>query len=216
MPVPYFQFEAFKTDAELIKYLDDNNVKYVLVTADPGPQGLRNYAVLEQMTKYFLSRRNIHYELVKTYDLPDGYQLRVFKKLPEGKTIENNINVSCKDDAGVGDGIETISLKRNHTYVFYTGHFAVDNFTRDFEPGTIYIVQIENIPHESSLDVYNLPQVGTGMCTFDDLDVEITDSIRRPLVEASHCGEDCKKVVHVKWLVGSQNFDVKEYYRGYF
>ncbi len=216
VPVPYFQFEPFGSETEILDYLNENNVKYVLVTEDPGPIGLRNYAVLDQMTKYFLSRRNAYYEQVKTFELPDGYTLKVFKRLPPGQKLDYTVSAQCKSDAGLDDGIETIQLRRNHTYVFYTGHYGLDRTVKAFEEGTIYIVQIENIPHESNLDVYNLPHVGTGMCIFDTIDIDLTDAIRRPLIEPNHCAVDCEKVVHIKWVVGDAEPVETIYYRGDF
>jgi hypothetical protein len=213
VPVPYFQFEPFKNDDEIRQYLKDNSVKYVLVTEDPGPEGLRNYAVLKQMADYFLSNRNRTYEEIKSYELPDGYNLKIFKRLPPGKELDYRITAQCIPDAGKGDGIETISLKRNHTYVFYTGHFSVGEFQRNFVEGNLYIAEIENLPHESNLDVYNLPHSGTSMCIFSGNNVDLTEAIQKPLIEPGNCGVDCQTVTHFKWSVGGSNFEEKVYSR---
>ncbi len=215
VPVPYFQFEPFRTNAEMQKYLTDNAVEYVLVTNDPGPQGLRNYAVLTQMTSYFLSNRNNNYELVKTFELPDASTLRIFKKLPEGVKPRANLNTKmiCKNDAGKNTGIEQIKLEQNHSYIFYTGNFQVDKINGEYAKDNLFILQIENIPHQSRLDVFGLPHVGTSMCTFDNLDIDVSESIKKPLTEAGHCGEDCQTVTHIKWRVGHEKFEQKVYTR---
>lgn len=213
VPVPYFQFEPFKTNQEILDYYKKNDVRYVLVSDDPGPVGLRNYSVLKQMNTFMLSRKNIYYEKIKSFDMPDSSQVHVFKKLPDGKTLTYQINTVCKSDAGIDTGIETIKLVPNHTYVFFTGHYAFDKYIGNFEEGLLYIVQIENIPHQSNFDVYNLPHTGTGMCIYDDLDIDLSEAIKRPLIEPNNCGVDCQKVVHVKWRVGEDQITQEIYTR---
>lgn len=216
VPVPYFQFTPFASNGEILDYLDKNGVKYVLATQDPGPVGLRNYAVLKQMSDYMLSRKNIYYEDIQTFNLPDGTWVKVFKKLPEGQTLQRNVNVTCKSDAGKDTGVEPIQLTPNHTYVFYTGHYAVDKLYGEYKPDQLYVVQIENIPHSSILNVYNLPHVGAGLCEYDDLDIDLSEQIRRPLTEPNNCGVDCQDVIHVKWSVGDQDYEQKIYTREQF
>ena len=215
VPVPYFQFEPFASNQEILDYFDNNGVRYVLVTENPGPEGLRNFKVLQQMNMYMMSRKNTHFELIKSFDLPDNTQIHIYKRLPKGQEITYQVNMTCKTDAGAGDGIESIQLTPNHTYVFYTGHFAIlDLMKGDYKPDNIYTVQIENIPHRSILDVYNLPTGGTGMCEYDDLEIDLSQAIQRPIQEPNHCGIDCQTATYYKWNVGDQTFHTEVYSRG--
>jgi hypothetical protein len=75
--VPYFQFTPF-TESELTDYI--KNIQFALVPKDPGPTGLRNYAVLIQLRDYFLSGKDSDFKLVTTFEMPDGNVLSLFKR----------------------------------------------------------------------------------------------------------------------------------------
>jgi len=75
--VPYFQFEPFAPD-ELQDYLRD--IHFALVPANPGPSGLRNIAVLNQLATYFKSDLNNDFSLVTVYNMPDGNVLSLYKR----------------------------------------------------------------------------------------------------------------------------------------
>lgn len=231
VPVPYFQFKPFDNDEDILAYFNDNYVDYVIVPANPGPSGLRNYDLLVQLIDYFGSYRNQTFIFIREFKLPDGNYLRVFKRNQPGVEIKvydpfgdpsqpnssfTTNTVQCKESAGKDDGIETIKLSPYHTYVFYTGHFGVNGFVKDYESGILYILKLENIPHTSNLDVYNLPHNGVSMCDFPNLNVDVSESIKKPLTEKGHCGIDCNEVVVVTWKVGEENFDIKEYNRNDF
>ncbi|MEK7595488.1 MAG: glycosyltransferase family 39 protein [Patescibacteria group bacterium] len=209
VPVPYFQFEPFKNYAEVAKYFEDNYVDYIVAPIDPGPEGLRNYQTLNQVLGYLSSLENTKFEAIKFFNSPDGNVVHVFKR----KVLGGVQNESCIQSAGFYDGIESIKLEKNTTYLFYTGHFAIDKISRDYQEGVLYILQLENVEHQSVLDVYNLPHRGATLCKKNGLVSELISEIRRPLVEKGHCGSDCKKVVHVKWRVGDASFEAREYER---
>jgi len=216
LPVPYFQFEPFKSDSEIVNYLNSNSVTYVVVPEDPGPKGLRNHAVLEQMIDYFRSGRGKAYGFIKEFELPDGSSMRIYKKgvanQIEEKPEAQSSKEFCIPNAGLGDGIETIQLQENHTYVFYTGHFAIYDFIDEkMEEGILKVLRIENIPHTSLLEVHSLPIGGAGMCVYPRLNVNIDESIIKPLTQPEHCGVDCNKVVVVDWKVGDSDFRRSEY-----
>lgn len=75
--VPYFQFVPF-TAEQLSSYLTD--IHFALVPQNPGPSGLRNIEVLDQLKDYFLNNKTHDFMLVKTYDMPDGNVLSLFKR----------------------------------------------------------------------------------------------------------------------------------------
>ena len=142
--------------------------------------------------------------------------MRIYKK-GVANQIEEKPEVQtpkefCISNAGFGDGIETIQLQENHTYVFYTGHFAVYDFIDEkMEEGILKVLRIENIPHTSLLEVHSLPIGGAGMCVYPRLNVNIDESIIKPLTQPGHCGVDCNKVVVVDWKVGDSDFRRSEY-----
>ncbi len=217
MPVPYFQFEPFKSDEEIKSFFTETNTSYVVTSSYIGPEGLRNYKTLEQVTRFLESNRNKMFEKIKEFTLPDGEKVSVYKRI--GTFEQETSTEGCKVGAGVEDGIETIKLTPNHTYLFFTGHFAIqDKIWRDYERGVMYLVQIENTVHESYLDVHNLPKSGSSFCSINGLNLDVMSDIKRILTEKNQCGEgiDCNKVIHVKWSVGDSDVSITEYTRDMF
>jgi 4-amino-4-deoxy-L-arabinose transferase-like glycosyltransferase len=217
MPVPYFQFEPFKSDEEIKSFFTETNTSYVVTSSYIGPEGLRNYKTLEQVTGFLESNRNKMFEKIKEFTLPDGEKVSVYKRI--GTFEQETSTEGCKIGAGIEDGIETIKLTPNHTYLFFTGHFAIqDKIWRDYERGVMYLVQIENTVHESYLDVHNLPKSGSSFCSINGLSLDVTSDIKRILTEKNQCGEgiDCNKVIHAKWSVGDPDVSITEYTRDMF
>lgn len=217
LPVPYFQFDNFASDYDMDSFLTNSGAEYVIVPNNPGPSGLRNYQALKQLSEYLTSNRNILYTLVKEFDFPESIKVYVYKRVGLEQTFVQP--GECTSKAGFLDGIETIKLVPETTYIFFTGHFAIqDKILRNFAPGVIYIVQIENSVHTSTLDVHNLPRSGSSMCARSGLGLDLTSEIKIPLIEKNRCGEgvDCQKVILAKWSVGSSEVILKEFNRGDF
>jgi len=217
MPVPYFQFEPFKSDEEIKSFFTETNTSYVVTSSYIGPEGLRNYKTLEQVTGFLESNRNKMFEKIKEFTLPDEEKVSVYKRI--GTFEQETSTEGCKIGVGIEDGIETIKLTPNHTYLFFTGHFAIqDKIWRDYERGVMYLVQIENTIHESYLDVHNLPRSGSSFCSINGLNLDVMSDIKRILTEKNQCGEgiDCNKVIHVKWSVGDSDVSITEYTRDMF
>jgi len=218
IPAPYFRFDLYESDEEMLNYFNENGVDYILVPQNPGPSGLRNYAVLVQMIEYLTSKRNYVFAPIKRFDLPDSTSLVIYKRVVgvDGEVTMLQTD-ECTNTAGFQDGTESIKLVPNHTYMVFTGHFAIqDKINMAFEEGILYVVQIENVVHESILDVHNLPTNGATLCSRDGLGLNVIEEIKKPLVEPGHCGVDCRKVIHVKWSVGDDDYEVNEYERGSF
>ena len=195
MPTPYFQFEPFES-VDLIKaFFYETDSKYVITSTNIGPEGLRNYRVLKQATGYLEKNDDVFVELrdfnlhknrkVSSFDFSSDERITIYKR----KTISDKDETSvegCKFGAGIEDGVETIKLSPNHTYVFYTGHFAIqDKISRDYKRGVSYIVQIENTVHQSLLDVHNLPKSGSSFCNYEGLNRDFSGEIRKILTVLS-------------------------------
>ena len=91
-------------------------------------------------------------------------------------------------------------------------NFAIYDFIDEkMEEGVLRVLRIENIPHRSLLEVHSLPVGGVGMCVYPRLNVNIDESIIKPLTQPGHCGVDCNKVVVVDWKVGDSDFRRSEY-----
>jgi hypothetical protein len=217
MPVPYFQFEPFKSDAEIESFFIDTASDYVIVPSNPGPVGLRNYQALAQCIDYLRSDRDRLFKEIKVFPLPKGDQMSVYKRV---NYLENvDITDGCRQDAGLVDGVEMIQLRPNYTYTMYTGHFAIDDkVSRDYQKGVIYILQIENIDQEGVLDIHNLPKSGSALCVRKGLGFDTTEDVQRPLTLSNQCGPaiDCTKAVLVKWTVGKPEVKITEYTRDMF
>jgi len=211
-PVPYLQFEPFKSDYEIEDFFLNSNVEYVISPNNPGPPGLRNYVALTQCIDYLNSDRNKLYEKINTFLLPDGNKVDIFKRIGY---LEVPIGAEeCKTTAGIYDGRETIQLKPNLTYIFYTGHFAIqDKIKRDYEEGVMYLLQIENTIHESVLEIENLPKSGSALCIRTGIGFDLKEDVARTLTLKDQCGEkiSCKKTVLVKWSVGDPEVKTFEY-----
>lgn len=223
LPVPYFQFEPFKSDEDIKAFFYETGVGYVITSTDPGPEGLRNYSALKQATEYleknddmFVEVRDFSIDKSKkklSFKLSPDETITVYKKRSSSTLTEVPVD-GCKFGAGMDDGIETINLSPNHTYVFYTGHFAIqDKIWRDYKKGVLYVVQIENTVHESLLDVHNLPKSGSSFCSMEGLNKDFSGDIKKILTEDNQCGEGtrCNEVVYVKWSVGDPDVEVTGY-----
>ena len=223
MPVPYFQFELFDSVDRIEAFFNETNTDYVITSSYLGPEGLRNYSVLKQVNEY-LQQGNSMFEKIKDFEIYKDSDNSVFIKKPDeivsvyrrksSSMKKEESTEGCKVGAGIDDGIETIKLSPHHTYVFFTGHFAIqDKIWRDYEKGVMYVVQIENTVHESSLDVHNLPKSGSSYCSILGLNQDFSKDIEEILTGEDKCGKGvrCHKVVLVKWSVGEDSVDLKEY-----
>ena len=213
-PVPYFQFEPFSSDEELIGFFTEAGVEYIIAPDDPGPPGLRNYAALRQIVDYLASDRNSYFVQVNDYTMPGGLNIKIYKRAGLEQTFIKS--GECIDKAGFVDGIESIKLEPNHTYVMFTGHFAIqDKLRREFEDGNLYILQLENTIHESILDVHNLPKSGSSLCSRAGIGLDITEEIDIAVDSENSCGlgVPCDKVMHVYWSVGDPEPVVTDYLR---
>lgn len=223
MPVPYFQFVPFESDDTIEAFFNETDSKYVITSTNIGPEGLRNYLALKQATEYLNSDRSV-FEKIKEFrvfkdsnkspfNLNPDETISIYKRkssfIREDKPVDG-----CRFGAGINDGVETIKLSKDHTYVFYTGHFAIqDKVWKNYEKGVMYVVQIENTIHESLLDVHNLPKSGSSFCSIKGLNHDLTKDIEEILTGEDKCGKGvrCHKVVHVKWNVGDPNVEISEY-----
>lgn len=75
--IPYNRPDALSNE-ELATYL--SMMDFAVVPQDPGPPGLRNIAVLRQLVGFFLEGQHPDFELVKSFDLPDGNVLYLFRR----------------------------------------------------------------------------------------------------------------------------------------
>jgi len=75
--VPFYQFEPFSPE-ELNKYV--GQVHFALVPENPGPPGLRNIKVLNQLIDHFRSGDAKDFILVTSFDMPDGNKLSLYKR----------------------------------------------------------------------------------------------------------------------------------------
>lgn len=217
MPVPYFQFTPFRNDAEIEAFFAETSSDYIIAPKNPGPSGLRNYEALVQCVEYLNSVRNKTFKKIDTFYLPDGDYVDIYKRMNYSQ-VPVLLN-GCKSSAGIEDGVESIQLVPNHTYIFYTGHFAIqDKIRRNYEKGVIYIVQIENTVHKSILDINNLPKSGSPMCVREGTGLNLEADVEKTLVLENQCGANvnCNKAVLVKWGVGNPQAEVTEYTRGSF
>ena len=159
--------------------------------------------------------------------MPDGSNLNIYRRADFKSGAPNNDNSNyevetpikeiggqpieyCIEKSGQNDGLETIKLEKNFTYVLSTGHFSLDKYKYDFIEGNIYIVQLENRNHESLLNVYNLPLAGSSLCARKGINLNLSEELSRPLTQSGQCGVDCQTVTYIKWEIGNPEDPIVE------
>ncbi|HSX39702.1 MAG TPA: glycosyltransferase family 39 protein, partial [Candidatus Saccharimonadales bacterium] len=90
--VPYFQFNPF-TPTELQNYMQ--SIEFALVPTNPGPSGLRNIVVLNQLVAYFRSDQNLDFTKISSFKMPDGNTLDLYKRV----NFINYKSASIRDDS---------------------------------------------------------------------------------------------------------------------
>ena len=216
-PVPYFQFEPFESPDAIKAFFIQSTAKYVFAPSNPGPEGLRNYTALVQAIDFLKSDLNNLFEPIKEFTLPNGDIVTIYRRF--GIAPQEVRVGGCVSSAGAIDGVEAIKLTPNTTYIFFTGHFSVqDKYTAFDEPGVLQIRQIENTVRESVLEIHNLPKSGSTLCAREGLGLDLTTEVKIPLIEKGRCGGsiDCSQVQLTKWFVGDLDVVVTKYFRGDF
>lgn len=77
LQIPYNRPDPL-SDEELTNYLA--TMDFAIIPKDPGPPGLRNIAVLRQLVAYFLDGQHPEFELARSFDVPDGNVLYLFRR----------------------------------------------------------------------------------------------------------------------------------------
>jgi 4-amino-4-deoxy-L-arabinose transferase-like glycosyltransferase len=75
---PFYQLNPFSPE-QLKDYI--SSVSLVLVPKFPGPSGLRNIEVLNQLITYFNSTQNTDFVAIESFDLPDGNVIALYKRI---------------------------------------------------------------------------------------------------------------------------------------
>jgi len=83
--VPYFRFDPFTTE-ELSDYLVP--IQFAVVPSYPGPPGLRNIAVLNQLVSYFNSDQNKDFIKLEDFSMPDGNVLSLYQRRTSDISVE--------------------------------------------------------------------------------------------------------------------------------
>ncbi len=194
-PTPYFQFDLFDSDAAMLKFLNDANVSYVIVPDTPGPEGLRNYKALKQMGDFMKSKRNVWFETAKKFDgLPNN--IAVYKRIKKSLGVSSN---SCEVMQNFS-GELAFPVAPGTSYVVFAGHFASKNTSRNFEEGTLNILEIGNGGDgEWEFTVGNMPVAGISVCYRNGVRLDLTQEINAAFENPTSCGvAACKRVVHTR------------------
>jgi hypothetical protein len=204
MPVPYYQFEPFKSDYEILKFLRDKNVSYVIVPEYSGPDGLRNKRALEQSINFMRYRSGNWFELIKTFENNDNdLQIYRIKKITPSFAIN-----TCQEihDTEGGD----VTVEPLASLVLFTGNFAFSNIYKPYEQGTLNIAELTNYSLEpKTIEVVGLPKEGFSICHRMGTKLKIKSEVAKALMEnTSACGATtCNRVVHTKLNI--ENTDEK-------
>jgi hypothetical protein len=126
LKVPYNQ-SGVLSEEELTTYLSD--VSFALIPLDPGPPGLRNIQILNQLKNYFVSDQNVTFDLVGEYKLPDKNILYLYKR----KNFDSISTASLSKTNLVVKVADVLYLDSTNLGVpSYTVHFF-DNAGRDIK-----------------------------------------------------------------------------------
>jgi len=158
--VPYFQFEPFSNE-ELANYI--SRVDYAVVPASPGPEGLRNIKVLNQLIDYFESEDNKDFRVLDTYSLPDDMTITLYKKAPQSYFMSSNVR---EDSLGISlgdilflDRSKTGGLPFEVTLYSYVGDETVINVEGGAEQRRIPVKDVTKITIGLPLDQQNVKEL---------------------------------------------------------
>lgn len=205
---PYFREKLFRNDYEMIKYLRDRDTSYVIVPSNgPGPQGNKNFAVLNQMITFINSFGGIWYEPIGGFELHEN-SVTVLRRIPKNEEfiVDTCKEVKGKDSYGVG--VDPLS-----SAVFFVGNYSFNGINKAYDNDRMNILELNNTSLETrEYHVGNLPVEGFSVChrmgTRMKLQKEIFNSL---VLDAKSCGSvPCKIVGHSKFVDGAF-FAEKEY-----
>lgn len=193
-PIPYYQYEPFKSDYDILLFLTTNNINYVLVPQYSGPTYLRNYQALEQSIDFMKNRSSVWYDPIMFFENGDNdVTLYRLKKL----TPEYSIN-SCKNFTNTSNSFTIAPLS---TMVFYTNSFEYNGYTKNTNLDIFYIIELINYTLDlQPVNITGLPFNGYNTCHLQGSNINMQHQIKSLLFnENNYCNnKECVKVEHIK------------------
>lgn len=205
---PYYVFRLFESDFEIIKFMRDKGVNYILVPDYIGPEGLRNYKALNQTKDFIINRGSDWFEKIDTFNYLNN-SITIYKMKSLGLDLQIN---ECKTSSE-----QTLSLvvEPLSTINVYTPTMEFNNISFTYIPDTLQIIRILNTSEQPQrIDIYKLPDAGYTYCqilgTKPKSYEEVSDAI---LFNEDSCGDSvCKSVKEAIFPnISSTNPSIKDY-----
>jgi hypothetical protein len=209
---PYFRERPFESDYELIKYLRDRGVSYLINGDYAGPDNLRHYKLLVQMNEFAKLQGAYWFDKTSTYNYTDN-EIRIFLR----KTFNQDFPVDTCKTVDTQNGSISLQADPLASFVVFTPSFEYNGVVRSYEPQTTRILELNNFDTTpKAFSVGNLPaQVST--CHRMGTQIKLVKEIAQALTDKnSYCGNNlCSYLVHTK-MNAADGLEDKRYTKNYF
>ncbi len=181
MPVPYYQFEPFKSDYEIVKFLRDKNVSYVLAPENPGPTGLRNYAALMQATEFMKYRSAVWFDKLQVFE-NEANDITTYKR----KDFDVPVKVNTCGVEKTSTGEFKFTIEPLASLILFTGHYNYQSIKQPYLPETLHILEINNYEvYPKEVIINDLPKTGFSYCHRLGTKLKIQKEISSALLDMS-------------------------------
>lgn len=204
---PYFRERPFESDYELIKYLRDRGVSFLLDANYAGPDNHRHYKVLVQMGEFARSQGEYWFDKTSVYDY-SGNEIRVLRR----KDFNQDFPVDTCRIFDTNNGGLALMADPLASMILFTSSFEYGGVKRSYEPQSTRILELDNFDvSPKSFTVSNLP-VQVSICHRMGTQTKLIKEISQALISKdSKCGQNvCTTLVHSKWRLNNA-FEEKRY-----
>ncbi len=212
IPSPYFITKSFDSDYEMLKFMSDKNVSYVLTPVHISEDAVKNAGILNQMIDFVVRSEGIWFEKIGQYPTnEDPITLYRRKYFASNYPIE-----SCHKEQN-WQGNLTLTLEPLSSLIVFTGNFKYGNIIGSFEKGTLRILEINNSQlTPQPVELTDLPQSGISFCYRKGTKPKINPEIYRAfMLNSDACGEShCTSVAHTK--IDGEDYNITYYQRDAF
>jgi 4-amino-4-deoxy-L-arabinose transferase-like glycosyltransferase len=197
---PYFRERPFGSYYELVKYLRDRGVSFLLDADYAGPDNHRHYKVLVQLGEFARSEGAYWFDKTSIYDY-SGNEIRVLRR----KDFNTDFPVDTCRVFSTTEGSLSLMADPLASMVLFTASFEYAGVKRAYEPQSTRILEIDNFDSvPRSLTVSNLP-AQVSVCHRMGTQIKLIKEISQAVIsDASKCGQSiCTSLIHSRWGINN-------------
>lgn len=194
---PYFRERMFESNYELLKYLRDRDVSYIIDSNFQGLPNLRHYFVIKQIHEFLESEEGQKwFEEVYRADVSEDVYIKVFRR----KKVNEELPLGKCMQASAFEGIIGLNVDPLASLVVFTPSFRFNGVRKGYEPESTRMLELNNYGLEPVYFVVeDLPQF-VSICHRSGTEVKIMKEVALALRENLGCGGVCSKVIHTRIL----------------